>query len=378
VERRKKRPLSTMRLAVVSLLAIAAAPAVASISVAQAAPIAAVPCHSSFNPYRYTPAQLRTCGYVTYPRIAAVALPGGGSAVEYRMKGAIVKNLIPPKGFHPETATAAQLNEYGFPARPGNPALLARWKKEMSTWKSAAPPSQFLVETNMKADTQYSSTWAGYVITAEPGSISAFSHAEGWWYEPTFASSRCSSTTEVTWAGLGGWNGITPLAQNGTAWNSNGVDAHEAWWEIYPYNNLMAINYYGTPGVIFDASVRVIDTGYRFWFYNWSGQSMAFDEPFTGSSNSLTAEVVIERPTVGNSPTNLANFQTLNVYQSEAWINYFTNGNTFDTFPANLNTSTGLQRHGVHMHNNATGDDLADPGNIFASGGFDVSQHNCN
>ena len=156
------------------------------------------------------------------------------------------------------------------------------------------------------------------------------------------------------------------------------MDVHEAWWEIYPYNNLMAISYYGTPGVIFDASVRVIDTGYRFWFYNWSGQSMAFDVPFTGSSNSLTAEVVIERPIVGNSPTNLANFQTLNVYQSEAWINNFTNGNTFDTFPANLQRSTGLQRHGVHMSNDATGHDLADPGNIFASGGFDVSQHNCN
>ena len=145
MKRRKKRPLSTMRLAVVSLLAITAVSAVASFSGAQAAPIAAVPCHTSFNPYRYTPAQLRTCGYVTYPRIAAVALPGGGSAVEYRMNGGIVKNLIPPKGLHPETATAAELNEYGFPARPGNPALLAKWKKEMSTWKSAAPPSRFLV-----------------------------------------------------------------------------------------------------------------------------------------------------------------------------------------------------------------------------------------
>jgi hypothetical protein len=355
----------------------------ASASNAQTPAAAGPPCNSSFNPYHYTEAQVRACGYATYPMLAAANLAGGGSAVEYRMHGVIVKNLIPPAGFRPESASAAELDEYGFPPRPTDPTQLARWQDEMSGWTGAAPPTPFLVETHTQitADTVNHPIWAGYAVTAEPGSISAFSHVEGWYYEPTFGSSRCSPTTEVTWAGLGGYynpyNGGW-LAQDGTAWNSNGVDAHEAWWEIVPENNLMAINYYATPGVIMDVSVRVISGGFRFWFYNYAGTSMAFDEPFTSASNSLSAEVVVERPTVGNTPTNLANFQTLRVWQSEAWINGFANGNTFDTFPANLNSATGLWRHGLHMVSDTTGRVLADPSNIFPSGAFDVMQRNCN
>lgn len=284
--------------------------------------------------------------------MAAPDLAGGGSVVEYSVHGRLGKNLIPPSGFRPESASAAQLDEYGFPPRPTDPTLLARRQDEMSGWTGAAPPTPFLAETHTQvtADTVNHPIWAGYAVTVEPGSISAFSHVEGWYYEPTFGVSRCTPTTEVTWAGLGGYynpyNGGW-LAQDGTAWNSNGADAHEAWWEIVPANNLTPINYYATPGVIMDVSVRVISGGFRFWFYNYAGPSMAFDESFTGSSNSLSAEVVVERPSVGGTPTNLANFQTLRVWQSEAWINGNVNGNTFDTVPANLNRSTGLWRHGL-------------------------------
>jgi hypothetical protein len=371
------------RLLVISALAVILTSVAASVSNAQTSAAAGPPCNSSFNPYHYTEAQVRACGYTTFPMMAAPDLAGGGSVVEYNVHGRLVQNLIPPSGFRPESASAAQLDEYGFPPRPTDPTLLARWQDEMSGWKGAAPPTPFLAETHTQvtADTVNHPIWAGYAVTAEPGSISAFSHVEGWYYEPTFGSSRCTSTTEVTWAGLGGYynpyNGGW-LAQDGTAWNSNGADAHEAWWEIVPANNLTPINYYATPGVIMDVSVRVISGGFRFWFYNYAGTSMAFDEPFTSASNSLSAEVVVERPTVGHTPTNLANFQTLRVWQSEAWINGFANGNTFDTFPANLNSATGLWRHGLHMVSDTTGRVLADPSDIFSSGAFDVMQRNCN
>jgi hypothetical protein len=303
------------RLVMIGVLTVGTAFVAAGGSEAQAPAIPGPPCNSSFNPYHYTEAQVRACGYATFPMVAAANLADGGSAVEYNVKGVMVKNLIPPAGFQPESATAAQLDEYGFPPRPTDPTLLTRWQQEMSGWRGAAPPSPFLAETHLQvtADSVYGNNiWAGYVITAQPGSISAFSHVEGWYYEPTFGPSRCSPTTEVTWAGLGGY--VDPynggwLAQDGTAWNSSGVDLHEAWWEIVPENNLTAINYYATPGVIMDVSVRVISGGFRFWFYNYAGTSMAFDKPFAQATNSLSAEVIVERPTVGNAPTNLANFQ---------------------------------------------------------------------
>ena len=299
------------------------------------------------------------------------------------MNGMTVTNLIPPPGFRPETASAAQLDEYGFPPRPTDPTLLASWQKEMSGWTGAAPPTPFLTETHTQvtANTETSDIWAGYVITAEPNSLYWFSQAEGWYYEPTFGPSRCANTSEVTWAGLGGYRNPYNsgyLAQDGTAWNSSGADNHQAWWEIVPHNALTPIGYYATPGVIMDVSVRNITNGFRFWFYNYAGQSMAFNvTKYGGFALAQSAEVVIERPTVNGTPTNLANFQTLRVYESAA----ASQGNsevTFDHFPPNVDPTTGLWRHGVHMISNTTGRDLADPTDIFSSGAFDVMQNNCN
>jgi hypothetical protein len=387
VERAKGRVHRARILLVIMIcaLAVIATSAAASVSKAQAAAPSGPPCHSSFDPYHYTQAQVRACGFSTYPMSGVADLAGGGSAIEYKMNGRTVEELIPPPGFRPETATAAQLDEYGFPPRPSDRGQLARWQKEMSRWKGVAPPAPFLAQnhTRVIADTEYSNIWAGYVITAQPGSISAFSHAEGWYIEPTMASSRCSSTSEVSWAGLGGW--VDPynggwLAQNGTGWGVPGLGAHQAWWEIVPINGITAVpNYYGTPGQEFDASTRVIDGGFRFWFLNYAtGVSDAFDEPFTSSTNTLSAEVIIERPSVNKNPTNLANFQTFTVIQSEAWVNGFVNGTFFNNFPPNLNNGTGLWRHGVHMSNPNDGNDLADPSTVSTAGGFTVAQHNCN
>jgi hypothetical protein len=314
--------------------------------------------------------------------LAAADMAGGGSSVVYDMNGMTVTNLIPPPGFRPETASAAQLDEYGFPPRPAAGAALAAWEKEMSGWTGAAPPTSFLAETHTKvvADTETTANWAGYVVTAQSNSLYWFSQAEGWYTEPTFASSRCSSTSEVTWAGLGGYASYSGsyLAQNGTAWNSDGADNHQAWWEIVPHNNLTVIGYYATPDQEMDVSTRNITDGFRFWFYNFEGTSMAFDVTKYGDFPlAQSAEVVIERPQVNKVYTNLANFQTLYVDGAAA----AEQGNSeisMDNFPPNLNTSTGLWRHGVHMVSNTTGHDLADPTDIYSGGAFDVTQRSCN
>ena len=309
--------------------------------------------------------------------------------MEYNMKGRIVKELFPPPGFRPESASASQLDEYGFPPRPTDPAQLARWQDEMGRWTGTVPAAPFLAETHATvsgvtssptADTVKHSIWAGYVVTAEPNSLDSFSHAEGWYVEPTMAASRCPNPSEVTWAGLGGYydpyNGGW-LAQNGTGWNVPGLGAHQAWWEIVPENGITPVpNFYGTPGQVFDASVRNIGNAFRFWFMNYqTGKSTVFDEPYP-SSNAHSAEVIIERPSINGVAADLANFQTWYVYQSEAWINFFTNGTTFDNFPPNLN-SAGLWRHGLHMYNYSTGKYYAEPSSILAPGQFSVTQESC-
>jgi len=379
---RRARSLLIGSALVVTVTCVAATASNAQSSASRSLAASGPPCKSSFNPYHYTQAQVQACGYSTYPMLAAADLAGGGSSVEYDMNGMTVTNLIPPPGFRPETASAAQLDQYGFPPRPTAPAALASWEKEMSGWTGAAPPTPFLAETHTSvvADTETAPNWAGYVVTAQSNSLHWFTQAEGWYTEPTFASSRCASTSEVTWAGLGGYQSYAGpyLAQNGTAWNSSGADDHQAWWEIVPYNNLTVIGYYATPDQEMDVSTRNVSGGFRFWFYNYEGTSMAFDvTKYGGFAEAQSAEVVVERPTVNGSYANLANFQTLYVDGAAAAEQY--NGeNSFDTFPANLNSSTGLWRHGVHMVSDTTGHDLADPTSIESGGAFDVTQNSCN
>src|ERR1700716_721635 len=91
---------------------------------ASAAHVTAGPtnCNSSFDPYRYTQAEVSACGYSTFSRLATSSrLAGGGSTYEYNMNGKIVRTYIPPAGFRPDSASDTQLAEYGFPPRPTDP-----------------------------------------------------------------------------------------------------------------------------------------------------------------------------------------------------------------------------------------------------------------
>jgi hypothetical protein len=127
---------------------------------------------------------------------------------------------------------------------------------------------------------------------------------------------------------------------------------------------MTAVNLYGDPGSLFDASTRRISGGYRFYMYDYStGTTDAFDV-FINDYSGHSAEAVAERPTVNGSSTNLSNFGILTFAETQA------NGNGFDTF-----NPDGV-RHGVHMVK-ANGDDLADPSAIGGGGTFTVTQNNC-
>jgi hypothetical protein len=162
-----------------------------------------------------------------------------------------------------------------------------------------------------------------------------------------------------------------------------GMSDHEAWWEFWPYNSIVPIDFSATAGAEFDASVRWLgDSGgqadeYRFWFYNYAnGQTDAFNTFVSAvdyqyaiyGAPSLSAEVVIERPTVNNKLTNLLNFGTLIVTSSQA------NGVSFGSYPQFW--SNGEERHGVHMYNGGT--ELAAPSAIASNGYFTVAQESCN
>lgn len=143
--------------------------------------------------------------------------------------------LVPPKGFQPLTATAAQLTEYGLPARPKSKADLARWEKEVRRAKSVTPPP-FLTESHSRAYSTYSSNnWSGYVAT---GSTGAFHQAEAWYWEPTYYSSSCSTNAAVEWANLSNFQIMT---FNKTQANGSGLNN---------FSNLRLIDMYDSSGIL--------------------------------------------------------------------------------------------------------------------------------
>jgi hypothetical protein len=362
------RPPESRAHSIRKLLAIFSVASMFPLVLAAASPrlatTAAVPgdCNSSFDPYAYTQAAVNACGYTTFSRNAVNALAGGGSSYDYSVNGSNVRFYVPPAGFDPSTATAAQLNEYAFPPRPTDPAALAQWQTEMSNWKGAASPPPFLTETHAQADSVNMYYWAGYALD---GNSIVFTHAEAWYLEPTFGSSHCSSDAEVTWAGIGDYSNSGAIGQDGTAYNVAGMGNHQAWWEVYPDVGIMPVNLYGHAGSLFDASTRRISGGYRFYMYDYAtSTTQAFDvsiNDYDGSS----AEAIAERPAAADgSHTNLSNFGTLTFSETQA------NGNGFNTF-----NPDGV-RHGVHMVK-ANGDDLADPSAMGSNGTFTVTQKNC-
>jgi hypothetical protein len=345
------------------------------------------PCGTSFDPYDYSAAQVQACGYAAYSAQATEAPMDGGSAVQYQLShGIIAKQLIPPAGFSPLAASAAQLEAYGFPPRPSGGPDLTQWQREMSGWRGSAPATPFLAvspaTTTAFSASQTSGNWGGYMIQSDS---QQFTEAEGWFDEPISYHSVCSNPDESTWAGLGGWvSGDTVLAQNGTAINVPGIGNHQFWWEFYPYNNMVPIDLYANPGDEIDVSVTYLgDSGgqadeYGFWFYDYgTGQSDAFDAYISAvdlnyypyGAPSYTAEFVIERPSVNNQLTELLNFGTLDVIASQA------NGESFNEYPQFL--TNGLERWGLHMENYANGDPLATPSDISAGGEFTVTQNHC-
>lgn len=354
--------MRTRRLIWATAAAIASLVTGISGSAMAAAPASGLNCDSSFNPYDYSQAQVSACGYKTFARSDIAALPGGGYRYDYSMNGTKVQILVPPKGFNPSAASAAQLNEYGFPARPARAAATAQWQEQMGTWKGTVAPPPFLAESHTRADNVYFTNWSGYLLT---GNHSDFTQAEAWYAEPTFGGSVCASNEEVTWAGIGGKAKGDYLGQNGTAHNVPGGQDHEAWWEIVPGYYITWINFFATPGYIFDASTRWTGNGYRFYFYNYYNQTTFALDVVSTTYSGDSAEAIAERPMMSNGTlANLSNFGTLTFYYSEA------NGKGFDTYPA---TSV---RHGVHMIDDS-GNDMADPSNVGSDGFFTDTQKSC-
>jgi len=326
---------------------------------------AAASCASVADPYSLPVASLEACGMPVYPRTSVTSLPGGGTQYNYAVNGTAVFFRAPPPGFEPLTATQAQLNEYGLPARPTDPSASARWSAMMQNLHFVPPPP-YLVANPLAHFTDYNSHWSGQAATSN--SPSAYSSVDATWTEPGTDSNSCSNSPMLgVWVGLGG--GVVQdqssyISQDGTAVNVPGFGNHQSWVEDTVLGNPVAANVYAHPGYGFTAETIWQAGAMEYHWYLYDGYSGDYQDLYNATSyyNGSSAEAIVERPSVDSPLEDLLQFSQVNF-----------------TPAANGNAFTGYSTTPIYMTSSgySNGTPLANPSGIGSNDQFTVTWKNC-
>jgi hypothetical protein len=200
----------------------------------------------------------------------------------------------------------------------------------LGTWNSTGGDTVSVIVyandtgTNWAQSTQYnftlvtlpssfvaSANWAGYVTvsgTQNPEPIVIGVSAS--WIVPSVTSSQ-GATYSALWIGIGGFsNSDRTLIQIGTeqdcVW---GRTYYSAWYELLP-NYAVTINLNVGPGDQINASILLIDSSTNQWLISIADlrTGQQYQKYVIYTSSQLSAEWIVERPSVGGRIGNLADF----------------------------------------------------------------------
>ncbi len=180
---------------------------------------------------------------------------------------------------------------------------------------------------NIQTQTLVSLDWAGYAVASNnlfPQPL--VTGVNGSWTVPAVTPTAVD-TFSAAWIGIGGQSDTT-LIQTGSEHDSiNGQAVYSLWYEILPASSITISSIQINPGDLISASITLVDAKTNSWLVeiddvttggcftqNCFGQTMDYN------SSKLTAEWIIERPTVNNQISNLANFSTVTFSQLSAQV----------------------------------------------------------
>lgn len=257
------------------------------------------------------------------------------------------QTILPPLQ-DPETPTNLQLLQAGYPVRPDpiqSPVSYAMWLKAVSNPINVVSP-QTTPNPNLYY-TLFLDRTNGVAVTAPAGKDGVhpdqpFVYVNAEWQVPTVTGEIFRNSQVGEWVGLDGLNNthiwqagtgqaVLPAAsfhlELGHVWS---LSTYDAWWEEYPYPADILTSLAVHPGDLiycavwigFDpnlpstADPSVYGKFASFQIMNYTTGQMIHDQPptnftFTGRD----AEWIIERPSVGPSPslaepTDLANYHS--------------------------------------------------------------------
>jgi hypothetical protein len=259
--------------------------------------------------------------------------------------GLKIRTFEPPRNIDPLKASLADLDRYGFPARPDDAHHLARYTRVFSQLKSKiryVPPTFRLNPEKRhgprnrapEAGTETSGNWSGGVVYAPQGQ--SFRWIEGDWVVPDV-----DAPTENQWYYCANWIGIDGDGSNDVCQAGVECEVYRTgnsitrniypWWEWYPAGEVQITNLAINPGDM--VTMLICTTG-----ANATTASAFFSNRTTGASTSFSfnapagtklvgncAEWIVEAPTVGGAQSAVADYGEVFFSVCEAFL---TNGAT--------------------------------------------------
>jgi hypothetical protein len=186
--------------------------------------------------------------------------------------GIKIKTFEPARQFDPLTASPAELDRNGFPARPEDAHHLARYRRVFSQLKKKfhyVPPT-FRLNAEKRhgprtrlpqAGTETSSNWSGGVVFAPQGQ--SFRWIEGDWVVPDVdAPAENQWYYCANWIGIDG-DGSNDVCQAGVECevfrSGNSITRNiYRWWEWYPADEVQITNLAINPGDMVSMLMRSV------------------------------------------------------------------------------------------------------------------------
>jgi hypothetical protein len=157
-----------------------------------------------------------------------------------------------------------------------------------------------------------SADWSGYTVSTDLQSPqAAVTSVTGSWTIPDISASAGDSFS-AAWIGVGGQYDET-LIQTGTEHDwVNGAAGYIVWYEHLPQNPVQ-INMIVSPGDVMTASITLQDATTQTWVVEIRDASngQTFRQSLSYATTRLSAEWIVERPTVNNRVSTLADFEKI-------------------------------------------------------------------
>src|SRR3989339_1856139 len=174
-----------------------------------------------------------------------------------------------------------------------------------STTQSSSPQPSDSTPVSLK-----SPQWSGYVAMSNLLlRESEVTIVTGSWTVPSIDPTVNDAYSSV-WVGVGGY-GEGSLIQTGTAQQSvKGIVSYYAWYEFLPNRAVRIQNFTVLPGDEITASVKLVDPNKNIWNVEIREitRGTSFSRNFMYRSSRLSAEWVVEAPSIGGNVTTLADF----------------------------------------------------------------------